>query len=56
MKSITWTLAAALALGLTGGAIAQDAAPTDQATLVRAARAPAKPIVAWAAKATKLEP
>src|SRR3569833_999044 len=47
------------AAGLTGDqAIAQDAAPSsaDLATLVRAARPPAKPIVAWAAKPTKLPP
>ena len=39
-------------------ALAQDAAPAaaDQATLVRAARPPAKPIMAWAAKPTKLPP
>jgi mannose-6-phosphate isomerase-like protein (cupin superfamily) len=60
MKLNKWTLAAALALagaGLIVTAAAQDAAaPADQATLVRAARPPAKPIVAWAQKPTKLAP
>ena len=63
MTSNRWLMAAAAlaltAAGLTGEqAIAQDAAPAaaDQATLVRAARPPAKPIVAWAAKPTKLPP
>ena len=51
-----WTLAAAAGLALTGVAIAQEAAAPDQATLVRAARPPAKPIVAWAAKPAKLPP
>ena len=55
-----WALAAALALAgaaliAVEQAIAQDAAP-DQATLVRAARPPAKPITAWAAKPAKLPP
>jgi len=60
MKSNKWMLtAAALVLGaVIGPALAQDAAPaaSDQATLVRAARPPAKPITAWAAKPTKLPP
>jgi mannose-6-phosphate isomerase-like protein (cupin superfamily) len=62
MKFNTWPMAAfGLALSgalIAGAALAQDATPaaTDQATLVRAAKPPAKPITAWAAKATKLEP
>src|ERR1700748_467638 len=64
MKFSTWPIAAA-ALALSGAALfwgeqalAQDAAPaaTDQATLVRAAKPPAKPILAWAAKPAKLPP
>lgn len=61
MKSNKWLLAAA-AFALTAAvigdpALAQDAAPApDQATLVRAARPPAKPIVAWAAKPATLPP
>jgi len=62
MKFNTWPMAAA-AIALSGSALiwaeqalAQDAAPaaSDQATLVRAARPPAKPITAWAAKPAKL--
>jgi mannose-6-phosphate isomerase-like protein (cupin superfamily) len=63
MRFSKWTLAAVAALALTGAAMiadqqaaAQDAAAPDQATLVRAARPPAKPIVAWAQKPTKLAP
>src|ERR1700759_3428701 len=58
MKIHLWAAAAGLVLALGPAAIAQDAAPapTDQATLVRAARPPAKPIVAWAAKPAKLPP
>ena len=55
MKFHKWTLAVAAGLALTGVAIAQEAATPDQATLVRAARPPAKPITAWAAKSTKLQ-
>ena len=64
MKFNAWPMAAA-ALALSGvaliwgeQALAQDAAPAaaDQATLVRAARPPAKPILAWAAKPAKLPP
>ena len=60
MKFNAWPMAAA-ALALFGAALiwaqtalAQDAAASDQATLVRAARPPAKPITAWAAKPAKL--
>jgi mannose-6-phosphate isomerase-like protein (cupin superfamily) len=63
MKFHKWTLAAAAAVALSGAALiadqqatAQEAGATDQATLVRAARPPAKPIVAWAQKPTKLAP
>jgi mannose-6-phosphate isomerase-like protein (cupin superfamily) len=63
MKFNKWTLAAAAVLALSGAglvldqqAAAQEAAATDQATLVRAARPPAKPIVAWAQKPTRLAP
>ena len=52
-----WPIAA-FGLLLSGAALAQDTAPaaSDQATLVRAAKPPAKPITAWAAKPTKLPP
>src|SRR5215469_18817974 len=62
MTFSTWPMAAA-AFALSGAALvwgeqalAQDSAsaPSDQATLVRAARPPAKPITAWAAKPAKL--
>ena len=62
MKFSSWPVAAA-AIALSGAALvwgeqalAQDAGPaaSDQATLVRAARPPAKPITAWAAKPAKL--
>src|SRR5471032_2175779 len=58
MKFNTWALAGLTLAGaaLIADAAAQDAASSDQATLVRAARPPAKPITAWAAKSTKLEP
>jgi mannose-6-phosphate isomerase-like protein (cupin superfamily) len=49
------SLAALTALAMASAASAQDAAP-DQASLVRAAQPPAKPIVAWAAKPAKLPP
>ncbi|HEX4636706.1 MAG TPA: hypothetical protein VH189_11030 [Rhizomicrobium sp.] len=60
MKANKW-LPAAAALALTAAAlisehaVAQDVGP-DQASLVRAARPPAKPITAWAAKPDKLPP
>ncbi len=54
----TAALAMAAAAFIAEQAAAQDAAPaaSDQATLVRAARPPAKPIVAWAAKPATLPP
>ncbi len=57
MKFKAWPIAA-FGLLLSGAALAQDASPaaSDQATLVRAARPPAKPITAWAAKPAKLPP
>jgi mannose-6-phosphate isomerase-like protein (cupin superfamily) len=61
MKLNKWTLATAVALTAAaliaaGQVAAQEAASPDQATLMRAARPPAKPIVAWAAKPSKLPP